>query len=113
MVKLNEVSPVDDNNTSVHDPHSSTINIDETSTTQSRTLWEQIRTKKWMRIVLLILGSEDAEKTLSTEATTMITTATTTMITTETTTTMIITTTTTTTTIATTTTSGITLVERK
>ncbi|CAF1013380.1 unnamed protein product [Adineta steineri] len=106
MVKLNEVSPIDYSNTSVRDPQSSSINIDQTSTTQSRTLWEQIRTKKWIRIVLLILRSGDTEKTLSTEATTMITTeTTTTMITTETTTTMIITTTTTTT-IATTTTSA-------
>ncbi|CAF1030070.1 unnamed protein product [Adineta steineri] len=110
MVKLNEVSPIDYNNTSVRDPQSTSINIDQTSITQSQTLWEQIRTKKWMRIVLLILRSGDAEKTLSTEATTMITTETTTMVTTTTTTSMItieITTTTgTTTTTTTTTTSG-------
>ncbi|CAF1034323.1 unnamed protein product [Adineta steineri] len=73
MVKLNKVSPIDYNNTSVRDPQSSGINIDQTSIIQSRTLWEQIRTKKWIRIVLLILGSGDAEKTLSTEATTTIT----------------------------------------
>ncbi|CAF4193773.1 unnamed protein product, partial [Adineta steineri] len=92
MVKLNEVSPADYNNTSVRDPQSNSINIDQTATTQSRTFWEYIRTKKWMRIVLPILRSGDAEKTLSTEATTttMITVATTTttsMITIETTTT--------------------------
>ncbi|CAF4166779.1 unnamed protein product [Adineta steineri] len=74
MVKLNDVSPIDYNNTSARDPQSSSINIDQTATTQSRTLWEQIRTKKWIRIVLPILRSGDTEKTLSTEVTTTITT---------------------------------------
>ncbi|CAF1205609.1 unnamed protein product [Adineta steineri] len=71
MVKANDVSPIDYNDTS---PQSSSINIDQTSTAQSRTLWEQIRTKKWLRIVLLILRSGDAEKTLSTGTTTTETT---------------------------------------
>ncbi|CAF1013397.1 unnamed protein product [Adineta steineri] len=109
MVKLNKVSPIDYNNTSVRDPQSSGINIDQTSIIQSRTLWEQIRTKKWIRIVLLILGSGDAEKTLSTEATTTITATLMITATRETTTTTTIITTTTTiiiTAITTTTTSG-------
>ncbi|CAF1238807.1 unnamed protein product [Adineta steineri] len=93
MVKLNEVSPIDDNNTSVRDPQSSSINIDQTATTQSRTFWEQIRTKKWIRIVLPILRSGDTEKTLSTETTTTMITATTETTTTTITTTIITTTT--------------------
>ncbi|CAF4251721.1 unnamed protein product, partial [Adineta steineri] len=37
MMKSNEVSPIDDNNTSVRDSQSSSINIDQTTTTQSQT----------------------------------------------------------------------------
>ncbi|CAF4196821.1 unnamed protein product [Adineta steineri] len=80
MIKLNEVSPMNYNNTSIRDPQSSSINIDQTSTTQPRTLPEQSRTKKWMWIVLPILRHGDVEKTSLTTAatTTIITTATTT-----------------------------------
>ncbi|CAF1241750.1 unnamed protein product [Adineta steineri] len=116
MIKLNEVSPMNYNNTSIRDPQSSSINIDQTSTTQLRTLSEQTRTKKWMWIVLpilviiliilMIIGPiiiiakrhGDAEKTSSTTA------ATTTIIITATTTATMTTTTTTATTTRTTTT---------
>ncbi|CAF4000124.1 unnamed protein product [Adineta steineri] len=112
MIKLNEVSPMNYNNTSIRDPQSSSINIDQTSTTQPRTLSEQSRTRKWMWIVLPILRHGDVEKTsLTTAATTTIIITATTTTTTMTTTTATTTTTRTTTRSTTSTTTGSCLVD--